>query len=150
MKSPHSMHYWVIFSAFSAGMIGILCGVGGDDPSRISLAGKVLLDGKPLGNGMIRFYLTSYADQPHVDVSVIENGGYAIPNSTSLIPGTYEVRICSAAQERSSRRFRRARSESQPLKADAEHVPARYNESSVLEVRIQRGGLSKFDFDLKR
>lgn len=146
MRSPQAMHYWVIFTAFCLGFVAILCGVGGDDPSRVSVAGKVLLDGKPLESGTIRFLSKSSFPQAHVGVSLVEDGGYSITKTGSLIPGIYEVQIRSYAQE----------PKPSEIKKDADTVPPserprvspRYNDQSVLEVNIGHGGLSKFDFDL--
>ena len=148
MRSPLSLHYYVVWGAFALGVVGLLCGVGGNDPSRISLKGRVTLDGKPLESGTIRFLMSSYAEQPHVDVSLIENGEYTISSSDRLIPGTYEVQIRSEAQEAEARIFKIDVDAIPP--AQRITIPARYNKHSVLEVEIRHAGLSKFDFDLKK
>ena len=146
MRTSLPKPFCVILTAFALGMVAVLCGVGGDDPSRISLAGTVSLDGAPL-EGTIRFVLVSDSDRPHVDVSLIEHGEYAIPSSDSLVPGTYLVQIRTYAQEATT--FSHRRIGDQPRQAPNLRVPSRYNEQSVLRVKIERGGLSKFDFDLK-
>jgi hypothetical protein len=148
MRSSLSMHYYLVWGAFSLSIVGVFCGVGGNDPSRISLKGQVTLDGKPLESGTIRFILSSYAEQPHVDVSLIEDGEYTISSSDRLIPGTYEVQIRSAAQEAEARIFKIDVDEIPP--EQRMRIPARYNKHSVLEVEIRHAGLSRFDFDLKK
>jgi hypothetical protein len=142
------MRYWAVFAAFSLGIVALFCGVGGDDPSRIAVTGTVTLDGQPLESGAVRFILKSYADQPHVDVGLIKDGAYATPSSDVLIPGTYQVQIRTDVQESSFKRGTRDASSAPSVQAS--RVPARYNDQSVLEVTINRGGTSQFDFDLKR
>jgi hypothetical protein len=137
------MHYRVVLAAFTLGIVAVFCGVGGDDPSRISVGGTISLYGKPLESGSVRFILKSYADQPHLDVSLVKDGKYAIPSSDLLIPGTYQVQIRSDAQDGMYKVGMAG------LPADGRlGIPARYNDQSVLEVEIPRGGLSRFDFEL--
>ena len=147
MRSPLQMTYRVILGAFSVGLVAVLSGVGGSDPSRVSVAGTVMIDGKPLESGTIRFIMTTPSEQLHVDVSVIQDGVYAIPNSDSLIPGTYLIQIKSYAQEAVPKDIKSNADEIPPELRVL--VPSRYNEKSVLQIQIQHGGLSKFDFDLK-
>jgi len=147
VRSPLKLPYYVILGVFSVGMVAVLCGVGGDDPSRVSVAGIVKVDGKPLAGGNIRFIMSTPSDQLHVDVSLVQEGEYAIPNSELLIPGRYEIQIRSDAQEAASRNFKRNADAIPPEQRF--RVPSQYNEESVLQVDIQRGGLSRFDFDLK-
>jgi hypothetical protein len=147
MRSPLSMPFYGIFAAFSVGMVAIFCGVGGYDPSRVSVAGTVRLDGTPLDAGTIRFISTFASYQPHVDVSLIQEGEYAIPGSESLIPGKYRVEIRSYGQEAVPKSIKSNADEIPPDQRLL--VPARYNEKSVLNVEIQHSGLSRFDFDLK-
>ena len=144
MRSPLAVPYWMIFGAFTVGMVAVCCGVGGDDPSRISVAGRILLNGQSLESGTIRFLLKSYADQPHVDVSLVEGGEYAIPSSESLIPGVYEILIRSAAQEARSRGIKEGGEELSPQ--DRQWVHPRYNTKSILEVTIQARGFEQVRF----
>jgi hypothetical protein len=141
------MHYRVVLAAFSLGIVAVFCGVGGDDPLRISVGGTISLYGKPLESGAVRFILKSYADQPHVDVSLVKDGKYAIAGSDLLVPGTYQVQIRSDAQDGI---FRGRKQDIAGLPADQRvRIPARYNDQSVLEVEIPREGLSRFDFELR-
>ena len=126
----------------------IVCGVGGDDPSRVSVAGTLMLDGKPLESGTIRFFMTSPSEQIHVGVSLVENGEYAISSSGELVPGTYLVQIRSSAQEEIPTSSKRNAHDIPPDQSI--RVPSRYNDESVLRVTIHSRGLSKFDFDLKK
>jgi hypothetical protein len=146
MRSRLPMHYVVVWGAFTLGIVAVFCSGGGDDPSRISLTGKVTLDGRPLKSGTIRFFMTDYSEQVHVDVSVLENGNYAITNSDRLVPGAYEVQVLSDFQVRPPWVMKSV-SEFPP--DERVRVASRYNENSVLKVKIERGGLNKFDFDLK-
>ena len=147
MRSRLSLHYYALWSAFALGIVALFSGVGGDDPSRISLTGTVTLDGRPLRNGVIRFFLKSSSEVIHLDVSLVEDGNYAIANSSRLIPGTYEVQVLSDFQENEPWKVKRSLAEYPP--DERVRVASRYNEHSVLEVKIQHGGLSKFDFDLR-
>jgi hypothetical protein len=136
----------MVLAGFAVGMVAILCGFGGDDTSRISVSGTILLDGKPLESGTIRFILTSPSDNIHVDVSVVEEGSYSIPQSESLIPGEYKIEIRSAAQEVDSTAFM---SDANQIPPDHQfRVAEKYSTQSKLGVKIEHRGLSRFDFDL--
>jgi hypothetical protein len=126
----------MVFALFSVGMVAVFCGLGGDDTSRVSVAGRVRIDGTPLESGSIRFISSLEADQPHVDEALIQNGEYAISGSDSLVPGTYMIQIISDAHEEA------------PTNPQS-HVLARYNEQSLLRVKIHSSGLNRFDLDLK-
>ena len=99
MRSPLSMPIRIVLALFSLGMVAIFCGVGGYDTSRISVSGTVIIDGTPLESGTIRFINISDIEHVRVDVSLVQDGEYAIPSSESLVPGTYRVEIRSYAQE---------------------------------------------------
>ena len=147
MRSRLPMHYYAVWGVFALGMVAVCLGVGGDDPSRISLTGTVTLDGRPLKQGTIKFFLKSCSEQLHLDVGSIEDGDYVITNSERLIPGTYEVQIFSDFQIFYPFNLEKRLADFPPNKRVV--VPSRYNDHSLLEVQIEHGGPSKFDFDLK-
>ncbi|MGC8641860.1 MAG: hypothetical protein ACP5XB_18495 [Isosphaeraceae bacterium] len=147
MRSRLPMHYYAVWGVFALGMVAVCLGVGGDDPSRISLTGTVTLDGRPLKRGTIQFYMTTSAQQVYQDIGVIEDGNYVIRNSGRLIPGTYEVEIFSDFQIYQPFSLKQRLAEF-PLD-DQVVVSPRYNYRSVLQVKVSHGGPSKFDFDLK-
>jgi hypothetical protein len=146
MKSPRFVYYWVILIAFALGTVAAFCRVGGADPSRISVTGSVMLDGRPLKRGTIQFIFKPF-DGLHMDVTLIEDGDYAITNSGNLISGTYKVSIRSDLPEPRLGQIRQGADGIPP--SEQYLVSSRYNDHSVLEVEISRRGLSKFDFDLK-
>jgi len=148
MRWALQTHLGIVATALWIALGAILCGAGGDDPSRVSVAGTVLLDGKPLEHGTIQFLSSLQAEFPHADVSLIQNGKYAIMSSQFLVPGSYRIQIRSYAQERVPTSIKKNAYELPPEKWV--RVPARYNDESVLRVKIQSRGLSKIDFDLKQ
>jgi hypothetical protein len=147
VRSPLPVPFRIILAAFSLGMVALFCGVGGYDSSLISVAGTVSLDGKPLESGTIRFICLSETQQLHVDVSLVQDGQYAISGSESLVPGTYQIQVRSYAQEADPKAIKPNADKIPPSQRIL--VPARYNLQSILQVKIQHGGLSRFDFDLK-
>ena len=115
----------------------IICGVGGGDPSRISVAGTVVLDGKPLKTGTIVFSSSPVSVSFRVAAGSVQNGEYAISSSDSLVPGTYLVQIRSSAHEEIPASTKRNAYEIPPDQSI--RVPSRYNDESVLLLDFDRG-----------
>jgi hypothetical protein len=132
MRSSLPHQVGIALAALTIGFIALESQVPVDS-SPISITGTVLLNGQPLSRGTIRF-LSEQTEQPACDVSLIQDGEYVIPDSASLIPATYEVRV-SGLDEKAT--F-----------ASQEPLPARYNSESVLRVKIKRGGSHRFNFEL--
>ncbi|MFO0888880.1 MAG: hypothetical protein U0790_06990 [Isosphaeraceae bacterium] len=134
MRSSLPLQIGVAIAAFTIGLIAVEMRISAET-SPITVSGMVLLDGKPLPQGTIRF-LSKGTEQPASDVGVIRGGEYIIPDSETLVPAAYEVRI-------SGRNGAEAAASTDP-------VPVRYNRESVLQVEVKRGGSHRFNFELKR
>jgi hypothetical protein len=144
MKRTLRLRLSVIAVALWIGLGAILFGVGGDDPSRLSLMGNVRLDGKPLDAGVIYFLLASPAPPQVMDATRIHHGHFKISDSDSMVPGTYQVRIsgleCVLIPE--------AQGTGASLPTDP--MPDRFNRKSELEVFLPHGGTFHLEFDLKQ
>jgi hypothetical protein len=139
---------WVA-AALGIGLLAVLAGVGGGDLSRVSIAGKMSVDGVPLSQGTIGFVAMS-GSQPVTDASLIREGGYLIASSETLVPGKYQVRISGLGPQAvvvpTDQLAQSGLSSTNPQ----EPLPARYNDQTVLTVEIPGRGYHTLNFDLKR
>jgi hypothetical protein len=133
MRSSLPLHIGIAVTGLTLVLIALGSGITADSKP-ISISGVVLLDGQPLLRGRILFF-SQGTDQPACDVSLIQNGEYAISGSQNLIPATYEVRISGLDEHATS--------------STKEPLPSRYNSQSVLRVQIKQGGTHRFNFELK-
>jgi hypothetical protein len=134
MRSSLPTLVGVALAAFTIGLIAVEMRIAADT-SPISITGNVTMNGQPLTRGTIRF-LSENTPSPACDVSLIEDGGYAIPSSETLVPAIYQVQV-SGLDEIGTVHM-------------PEPLPSQYNRQSVLRVEIRRGGSHHFNFDLKR
>jgi hypothetical protein len=146
MRSLLRTRLGIIATALWIGLGATFLGVGGNDPSRVALVGSVKVDGKPLDHGTICFFLTSPSVSQVFGVGSIQHGHFKLLDSNSLRPGTYSVRISGRAEKTVSVPARQTAGDVPQF----EPLPERFNEKSVLEVAILRGGTCHLDFDLKR
>jgi hypothetical protein len=133
MRSSLPSQVGVAVAALTLGLIAVGSVIPADSKP-ISISGVILLDGQPLSSGRILFF-SEGTEQPACDVSLIHDGEYVIPDSPTLIPATYEIRISGL--------------EEHVTPATKEPLPSRYNSESVLRVQIKRGGTHRFNFELK-
>jgi hypothetical protein len=127
----------------------IYCGCGGDrGPERIVVSGTVTYNGKPLGEGEIRFMPVATAAAP-VSGAIIKDGRYRVDLRGGVPVGAHKVQILA---------YRRGDSQSdqrapQLIKEGRGHfiqyIPQRYNLNSELKITIEPGSkaITK-DFDL--
>ncbi len=146
MKSNLRTRLCLIAAALWIGLGAICFGVGGDDPSRVSLFGNVNLDGAPLGRGTIIFLLVSPSTQPVSASAMIHHGHFAVDDSSFLVPGTYIVKISGLGIEGVLVPAGQA-ADGYPR---VEPLPDRFNKKSELEVVIPHGGSRHLEFNLKR
>ena len=146
MKNALRTRLGVLAASLWIGLGAICFGVGGDDPSRVSILGSVKVDGEPLDRGTIYLLLVSPSTHPASGSAFIHHGHFAINETDSLVPGTYMVKISGLGVEALAVP---AGQEAVAL-SQTEPLPDRYNEKSELEVVIAHGGTRHLAFDLKR
>lgn len=115
-----------------------------DSLPRVSVSGKVTIDGKPMSAGSIQFDPMSSTTSVTAVGDVVD-GKYTIDRTQGPIPGHYRVQISAQTHleikpsEEPGGMPRRAK----------ETIPARYNVKSELERDVKAEGPNEFDFDLK-
>lgn len=136
-------------------VLGLLVGCGGgsvDKLGRLSVSGKVTLDGAPLAKGTIRFEPFGTKEKTIATGEFIKAGRYSIPASAGLPPGKYTASISSHAEEgtaAASTDPNEAMNAAAAAKPATETIPAKYNTQTELVVEVKKGATNAFDFDLK-
>jgi len=116
----------------------------GDNDGRLSVSGKVTLDGKPLPEGSIEFLPIAGTGGPTAGAT-IEQGKYRIVPRRGLFAGRFRVNI-TANRKTGAQRMDRYRG----VKYDVQeqYLPTRYNEKSQLEAEVTDEGPNVFAFEL--
>lgn len=132
-------------------LLAVTNGCGPNNPlGRLTVNGKVTLDGEPLDHGMIAF-----SPQTPGGVgsgAVVKNGAYAIPIENGLPPGKYLVRINSAALATTPALGPTNGGPPGPGSAIApgtERISPHYNTQSQILVEVVLGKTAQFDFETK-
>ncbi len=123
------------------------CGFGDGGPPRHGIAGKISFDGQPVSQGAITFIPAEGTSGPSGG-SRIENGSYTVPLANGLVAGTYRVEIRSP--QKTGKQIP-AQSPSPPgtmTDEIKETIPAIYNKSSEVTVKIPAAG-DQFNLELK-
>lgn len=119
-----------------------------NETPRVTIRGRVTIDGQPLMQGVIGFRA---AEPSHLAAAASEvvDGYYEIHAERNLVPTLYAVSVTSLPCQPSPTS---TGDSAPPLGPDgsAETVPCRYNSRSVLTVEIPKGGLHRIDFELRR
>jgi hypothetical protein len=126
-----------------------LAGVAGCGPwtgGRMAVTGTVALDGEPVDWGSIVFVPAEGGDGGQKAGGRIENGKYALPAVSGLVPGKYRVEI--RWDRKTGRQIRIPGQEPDLMDETRQVVPARYNTKSDLIVDLQQGR-NTLDFDLR-
>ncbi|MCA9026171.1 MAG: hypothetical protein KDA86_13265 [Planctomycetaceae bacterium] len=127
------------------------CG-GSNDHSipRAAVSGSIVLDGKPLEAGIVRFVPTRPTSGPKTSVPVM-SGHFEIPADFGPVVGSHRVEIQSTDDggyplddESTLDRLRAA----QVRHIEIVHVPAIYNSHSRLTANVVESGPNEFDFTL--
>lgn len=108
-----------------------------------AVSGSVSLKGEPLNKGTITFLLPE-AKTPTAE-ALIENGKYALPAVSGLLPGKYRVKI-SAIEEFVITPEDYAAGKQPP--PNRERIPAKYNTDSQEMVEVVKGK-NQFDFQIE-
>ncbi|WP_164100764.1 hypothetical protein [Candidatus Laterigemmans baculatus] len=123
-------------------------GCGGDTSGRLPLAGQVTLDGQPLDRGTIEFH--PEAGAAGMTGGVITDGRFEIPAEQGVMPGTYTVRVYSAATDGTTEAAPAAPGpEAAQEQLAAERIPSRYNVDSELETTISDANSEQLEFALE-
>ncbi|MGC8641859.1 MAG: hypothetical protein ACP5XB_18490 [Isosphaeraceae bacterium] len=141
MTSAFQMRLCVTAAILWVALGAVLFGVGGDDPTHVSLFGSVKVDGKPVERGAISFFLITPTSGGMTDVGSIHHGRFVLDRSNYLVPGTYNVMI-QRLPDTDVRDGAGEESKTSPL-------PERSNPISELELEIPRGGSSRLEFSIK-
>ena len=148
MRRAHTRRLLVILSG-----VAILSGCGRETDEahpRAAVQGKVLLDGQPLPEGLIRFIPQGDTGGPKISAN-IENGMFSLPETTGPAVGAHRVEIESTDNggyawddEQAIQKLRAQRIR----KIERIEVPAVYNRSSSLETVIVAGQVNELAYDL--
>lgn len=116
------------------------CGPG-NELGRVPITGSVTLDGAPLDSGTISF--DPVDENGTKSGAAVTDGKFEIPEEKGLPPGTYTVRLYSAAEG--------APAEAMPGESTVqqERIPAAWNTSSKEQIVVEEGADNVFSFDVK-
>jgi hypothetical protein len=127
--------------ALAAPLVG--CGAG---HNRVAMSGKVTFDGRPVEQGQIVF---APQGAGFTAAAPIVAGAYAIPAAKGASPGvSYTVRI--TADRATGRKIQAPgyAANDPPQDVYEQYIPARYNESSELQLDVGTDPEFSHDFDL--
>jgi len=130
-----------------AGLVCITLIIGcGDDgkPRGQPVAGKVVLDGKPIENGKI---LLSHVDGRSAAAGEIRNGEFRLSSSAGAIPGRYRVAIHS--KKKTGKTIPHPDIDGSMIEEVVESVPSEFNVNTKIEAVIKAEGGNSLDFALK-
>lgn len=133
---------WIFVS-----LAALLCsGCGGDTSGRIPLAGEVTLNGAALDRGSIGFHPPGGGGPTG---GTITDGRFEIPVEQGVMPGTYTVRIFSAAEGAAEGAALGPPGPEAEQPPAAERIPSRYNVNSELQTAISDANAQQLEFDLQ-
>lgn len=138
--------HWVLLWGIAASVPLAGCGGAGDGLQREAVSGTVKFKGEPFKDGLIEFQPT-VPTLSTTGAAPVKDGEYSLSSSQGLQPGTYDVRITSAAPV-----VQRKPGElpgDNPAPITKELIPDKYNAKTTLTAEVKSGGPNKFDFDLK-
>jgi hypothetical protein len=128
------------------------CSGSSDELPRQPIAGRVLLDGKPLSHGTIMLYPVEMSTKEHERVAsgnTIVNGWFWIPRDKGPVPGNYKIAVSSEKVLQHPDRKDRDDSPAEVHAPAVETIPARFNAKTELEVEIKEGGIKELRIDLQ-
>ena len=111
---------------------------------RMSVAGTVTLDGRPLEKGSIQFIPLLRTPGPTAGAEIV-NGKFVVLPSGGPFVGAFTVQITAVG--RTGRKTLNLRSNAM-VDEYAQCLPDRYNSQSQLQVEVTADGPNRFDFAL--
>lgn len=136
-QGPLVMRAFAFFFAVAAGLF-VGCS---SEPSRVSIRGKVTLDGKSLEKGLVEF-LPADGKTPTAKGGVIVDGEY----TADVVPGDVLVKIHSSKVVGKKKRYDTPDSPIDEVTEEA--IPKKYNEETTLKEKIT-ADRKEINFDLK-
>ncbi|MBI3463288.1 MAG: carboxypeptidase regulatory-like domain-containing protein [Planctomycetes bacterium] len=122
-------------------VLGLICGCGPGGPEIASVEGTVTMDGKPLANAAVVFI----PENGRPAGATTDSQGHYVLNFTSgrkgAIPGKNSIRITTlrdAGEDENGN----------PIPAQRETVPMKYNAASELTFEVKEGEKNVANFDL--
>ncbi|MEQ1825095.1 MAG: hypothetical protein ABL921_04090 [Pirellula sp.] len=128
-------------------MVVIVCSGCGDSTSgRGRVQGKVTIDGVPLAVGQIRFFALTGGIGADGNVT---DGVYDIPTKEGMSAGTYRVELSST--KTTGRKVPDRDGGPGDTKDEViESLPAKFNQSSTIQIEFDPKTPKSYDFDLKK
>ena len=147
MKGRRRSRYRSILEPLVVAGLFVITGCG-SSTDRLSISGKVTLDGVPLDRGSIRF---SSSDGQHLMATgaMIRDGQYSIPEGKGLLPGMYHVQITSPDLN-APPVMAPATASGPSYPVPPERIPPEYNADSKQTVEVTTDGDNLFVFDIVR
>ncbi|MBW3543857.1 MAG: hypothetical protein KY476_26715 [Planctomycetes bacterium] len=122
------------------------CG-GGSEIERVSVNGKVTVDGRPLPKGSIVFVPVEGTQGPKAAGEVVD-GVYELPESEGPVVGKLRLEIRSAQDPGFALDEPAQFQEHAPPQLPPNPIPPEYNERSTLVRETRSGEVNEFDFNL--
>ena len=127
-----------------------IAGCGGGGEGRVSLSGKVTVNGRPLEaqSASISLVPLEGTEGPSAGTEIVD-GAYSISADEGPFPGKHSVRI--VAMRKTGEKFRDefAKTPDKMIDAVAQFLPAQYNRQSTLTVELKPGANPDVDFKLQ-
>ncbi len=124
--------------------LGIGCNRGSAPPKRGKLDGKVTLNGKPVGNGIVRFFAL---DPTGINVlATVTDGQFSVPEGQGPARGKYRIEF--SVPSTTKRRVPNDDVPGQWLEEAPETLPARYHRASAIVREFDPDKPESFDFQL--
>jgi hypothetical protein len=133
-----------LFPIVSFASMTLVVGCGGSDgPTGEPVAGKVLLDGRPIESGRI---VLSHVDGKSAAVGEIKGGEFRLRPSDGAVPGSYRVSI--HAEKKTGKTVPHPDLYGQKIEEIVEAVPSHYNVNTKLTAEIKADEDNALEFAL--
>jgi len=144
---------WCCELLIAAFMVTVFAGCGRGELPRQEVEGAVLINGRPMKTGMIRFVPDSSTKAPAAVGSIVD-GFYVMDKKSGPVAGKYRIeiegQIDAPIEIDDEAAYAAAFDKSKQHPLPAQPVPAKYNRNSELTAEVSAGdAANKFDFDLK-
>jgi hypothetical protein len=115
-----------------------------DKLARVTVQGKVTIDGTPLDEGLITFVPSGFEGPPAG--APIKDGAYAIARQDGPIAGLHMVSVYSRMP--TGKKTPDPEDRTVLIEERVETIPAKYNVKTELKADVKKEGENRFDFDL--